>query len=226
MAEAAKEALPFYSAAPVIGRGTPLPSAIPASSLRLRPGEGEEAGESPGDQNDAVAGALKKAGLNAADFGTIAHAFLEDRLNSRPPAVPPGILARLKESGLDAVKKEALAMADRFLASELGKKSAAAAYWESEFPFVTAVKAGDRTAAVTGQIDLLFEDDGVLHVVDFKTDRIEKAEDHYGQLAVYKRAAGDIFGKPVRAWLYYLRSGHAVELDLEDVSIEELVIAP
>jgi ATP-dependent helicase/nuclease subunit A len=116
-------------------------------------------------------------------------------------------------------------MADRFLASDLGKKSAAAAFRESEFPFVTAVQGGDRITAVTGQIDLLFEEGEVLHVVDFKTDKIENPEDHYGQLAVYKRAAEDIFGKPVRAWLYYPRTGHAPELRLDDVSIEELVQA-
>jgi ATP-dependent helicase/nuclease subunit A len=224
MAEAAQKALPFYSAAPLIGKGKLFPASVPASSLRFNAGPGAEAGPDSRD-DDGIGQILEKAGLGAEDFGTIAHAFLEDRLNGRPPAVPPRLLARLREGGLEAVEREALAMADRFLASDLGRKSASAARRESEFPFVTAVKTGDRTVAVTGQIDLLFEEDERLHVVDFKTDRIENPKDHYGQLAVYKRAAEDIFGKPVRAWLYYLRSGHERELPLDAVSIEELVSA-
>jgi ATP-dependent helicase/nuclease subunit A len=223
MAEAAAAALPFYSGAPVIGRGRLLPAAVPASSLH--PGARPSAEEDTARRNDAIAPVLEKAGLSAADFGTIVHAFLDDRLNRRPPAVPPRVLARLKEGGLEAVREEALLMADRFLASELGTKSAASARRESEFPFVTAVKTPDRTVAVTGQIDLLFEEGEGFYVVDFKTDKIENPEDHYGQLAVYKRAVEDIFGKPVRAWLYYLRSGSAVELRLDGVSIEEMVSA-
>jgi ATP-dependent helicase/nuclease subunit A len=223
MAGAAATAFPFYSGVPVIGRGRLLPAAVPASSLH--PGAKAGAEEGFEKQGDAIAPVLEKAGLSAADFGTIVHAFLEDRLNRRPPAVPPRVLARLKEGGLEAARQEALLMADRFLASELGKKSAASAHRESEFPFVTAVKTGDRTVALTGQIDLLFEEGGVFHVVDFKTDKVENPQDHYGQLAVYKRAVEDIFGKPVKAWLYYLRAGHAVELRLDGVSIEEIVSA-
>jgi ATP-dependent helicase/nuclease subunit A len=218
MAEAAQRAFPLYSGAPLIGRGKLFPASVPASSLRFNAGPGDEAETESRD--DSIGPLLEKAGLGAGDFGTIVHAFLEARLNGRPPAIPPHVLARLREGGLDAIRREALAMTDRFLASDLGRKSAARdARRESEFPFVTAVRAGDRTVAVTGQIDLLFEEDEVLHVVDFKTDRIETPQDHYGQLAVYKRAVEDIFGKPVHAWLYYLRSGHAVELQLDDVSL-------
>jgi ATP-dependent helicase/nuclease subunit A len=61
-------------------------------------------------------------------------------------------------------------------------------------------------------------------VVDFKTDKLENPEDHYGQLAAYYRAAGDIFGKPVSLWLYYLRSGSAVNVteEVNVLSLEEL----
>jgi len=55
-----------------------------------------------------------------------------------------------------------------------------------------------------GQIDLLFEEDGRMIVVDFKTDRKMNPQAHYGQLAAYYRAVADIFGKPVTIWLCYL----------------------
>jgi ATP-dependent helicase/nuclease subunit A len=227
MAKSAQKALPLYSGALVIGRGKFFPASIQAGSLRFNAADAseEEEDKEAGNRDDDIARALEKAGLSAADFGTLVHAFLEDRLNGRIPVIPPRILAGIREHGIEAVRKEALTMADRFLASDLGQKSAASARRESEFPFVTAVEAGGRTVAITGTIDLLFEEGDVIHVVDFKTDKIENPEAHYGQLAVYKRTAEDIFGKPVQARLYYLRTGRAPELHLDDVSIEELVLA-
>ena len=76
-----------------------------------------------------------------------------------------------------------------------------------------------------GQIDLLFEEAGEVVVVDFKTDRIEKPEDHYGQLAAYYQAALDIFGKPASVWLFYLRSGRALDVTAAVKSLSLDVIA-
>jgi len=88
-----------------------------------------------------------------------------------------------------------------------------------------------RTIAITGQIDLLFGEDtnsndaGPVTVVDFKTDRIENPEDHYAQLAAYFRAVEDIFARPVSVWLYYLRSGRAVDVTeaVKRLSLEKVV---
>jgi ATP-dependent helicase/nuclease subunit A len=89
------------------------------------------------------------------------------------------------------------------------------------------VEAGGRKIPVQGVIDLLFESAGVMQVVDFKTDKTEEPEHHLGQMAVYRRAVSDIFGKPARAWIFYLRSGNARELtaDLEKIDIEQMVAA-
>jgi ATP-dependent helicase/nuclease subunit A len=119
-------------------------------------------------------------------------------------------------------------MAGEFLDSDLGRRCAASQYRETEFPVisaVSAVSAGGRNIPVTGQIDLLFEEEDAVWIADFKTDRITRPEDHYGQLAVYKRAVSDIFKKPIRAWLYYLRSKNAVEIsgELQAVSVEEII---
>jgi ATP-dependent helicase/nuclease subunit A len=76
---------------------------------------------------------------------------------------------------------------------------------------------------VTGRIDLLFESEGVMYIVDFKTDRVEEPERHHLQLAVYSRAISDIFGKPVCAKLVYLRGGNAVDVT-EQVRDLDIVI--
>jgi ATP-dependent helicase/nuclease subunit A len=116
-------------------------------------------------------------------------------------------------------------MADGFFNSDLGHLSLDAPCREPEFPILTLVQTGGKTIPVTGQIDLLFETEDTMYVVDFKTDRIEEPERHLAQLAVYARAVTDIFGKPARPWLFYLRSGNAVELSdrIGGVDIEALV---
>ncbi|MDR1948933.1 MAG: UvrD-helicase domain-containing protein [Spirochaetaceae bacterium] len=239
MRAAAEKAAPFYAAAEVVTTPREKPGSVPASSLRY------EAPDPAGDPKTAVASAIpanaappadaapsaglfpEKSGLDAADFGTLVHGFLEALLKGAVPRIPPRILSRLNEKEIPPVRELARSMAEGFLNSELGARSRNAAWREPEFPILSAVRAGGRNTAITGQIDLLFEEGGTIHVVDFKTDRIEEPEHHLAQLAVYARAVGDIFKKPVRSWLFYLRSGRAVELGagLDKVDIEALVDA-
>jgi ATP-dependent helicase/nuclease subunit A len=233
---AAKDAAPLYENAGTVPTPTLFPASIPASSLHIT----EESDTADGDRN-AVADAdidrvLEKAGLEAADFGTMVHAFLEGRLNSRPPFIPPGIIARLADKDLKALEEKADLMAEGFINSEMGKLCANAVWLETEFPILTIPDCGEGRTAITGQIDLLFEvsgqsgntvdeQEGVIYVVDFKTDRVEEPERHFAQLAVYQRAISDIFDKPVRPWLFYLRSGRAADLSGKTgtVNIEGLV---
>jgi ATP-dependent exoDNAse (exonuclease V) beta subunit len=64
---------------------------------------------------------------------------------------------------------------------------------------------------VRGQIDLLLEEEKEVIVCDFKTDRRKHPELHAGQLAVYRRAAEELYGKPVRTLLCYLRGMETAE---------------
>ncbi len=72
---------------------------------------------------------------------------------------------------------------------------------------------------LNGAIDLLlFEEDG-LTVIDFKTDRVnpgeegEKAKEHALQLALYAKAAEEVFALPVREkWVWFLRTGNGARL--------------
>jgi ATP-dependent helicase/nuclease subunit A len=141
---------------------------------------------------------------------------LEARLRQQPVFVPPKIRSRIDdEKALGGLMSCAEEMADSFLASTLGKRWAVSTHHETEFSVVTSITMNtieEKAMAVTGQMDLLFEEGGEVVVVDFKTDRVENPADHYGQLAIYRQAAADIFGKPVSVWLFYLRSGRAVDV--------------
>jgi hypothetical protein len=178
----------------------------------------------PGSHVDRI---LSRAGLEAADFGTIVHGFLEDHFRGATPQIPPRIQARLGDSDLALIHEAAEDMANGFLGSGIGKLSLGAAYRESEFPIITLAETGEGKIPITGQIDLLFEWEGIMHIVDFKTDRVEQPEQHFGQLAVYQRAVSDIFEKPVRSWLFYLRNSNTVEVTEKvwDINIEAMAEA-
>jgi ATP-dependent exoDNAse (exonuclease V) beta subunit len=109
--------------------------------------------------------------------------------------------------------EEAGKMANVFFNSDLGRLCSESSYRESEYSIITAINSPkSRIIPVIGIIDLLFENNGTIYVIDFKTDRNEHPDQHYAQLAVYYQAVGDIFNKPVKAFIFYLRSGNAPEI--------------
>ena len=65
----------------------------------------------------------------------------------------------------------------------------------------------DQKILVQGIADCIFEENGALVVVDFKTDRVKEASQlsaHYSrQMAFYKTAAEKQFGLPVKEVILY-----------------------
>ncbi|MDR2551883.1 MAG: PD-(D/E)XK nuclease family protein [Treponema sp.] len=171
---------------------------------------------------------LEQTGLKSEDFGIIVHAFIEDRFNGRKQRIPPRFAAAMGNEKRSAAARAARTMADIFFDSPLGRRTASADFRKTEYPVLTAVDCGEgRRILVAGKIDLLFNDGNGFCIVDFKTDRDEDISRHAGQLAVYRRAAEDIFGGPVECRLFYLRNGHDADLSAEtdQISLEELAAA-
>jgi len=227
--EAALAAESFYNGAVLLREGKAAQPYLTASKLCYRPEGRDKILKESGPDNVALDRLLEKAGLVPADFGSLVHAMLESRLKGLPCEVPLKVRFHPDEKASHNLLTLAESMADSFLASALGKRWASAQnnrrnFSQSEFSVITAADVEGKAVAITGQIDLLFEEDDEVVVLDFKTDRVENPEDHYGQLAAYCRAAGDIFGKPVSLWLYYLRSGSAVNVteEVRGLSLEEL----
>jgi ATP-dependent exoDNAse (exonuclease V) beta subunit len=225
--EAARAAVPYYSI-PAIEEpaGSRTPVSVPASSLRL---DGTEEAEAADNKEDALDTLIKRAGIEANHFGTMVHAFLEAHFSGgNSPGklfIPPDILARLDEKQYEKILEETKKTADRFINSELGAFAENALWIEPEFPFISVARINGRPLRITGQIDLLFETEGTIHIVDFKTDKVENPRRHLGQLAVYRRAVSDIYtDKAVQAWLFYLRGGKALSVteSLDAISIENL----
>lgn len=164
---------------------------------------------------------LGKSGFAPAQRGTLTHRFAEICDFTLAAADIETEIERLVEAKR-FTKEEAEAL-DReklsaFFASALflRMQKADALYREQKFTvFFSAntvqkdlnVCFQDEKVMVQGVIDCAFVENGKLTVVDYKTDRVqsgdELSERYKNQLAVYKRAAEEIFGLPVFETLLY-----------------------
>ncbi|MCL2264516.1 MAG: UvrD-helicase domain-containing protein [Treponema sp.] len=155
--------------------------------------------------------------FNSGSFGTIAHICVEAHLNKEEPALPSNISCLLNPSESVSLIEAGSELARRFVLSPLGKIAENANFRESEFPFRSIMKnRKGKEIFINGTVDLFFEDNDSIHIVDFKTDSNEKPAEHTAQMSCYYRAIHTLFGLPLkkqcRIWLYYLRTGHAVEM--------------
>jgi len=109
--------------------------------------------------------------------------------------------------------EEALALAGVFERSDLARRAAAASRREREWDFISEIDG----VLVRGSIDLWFEDEQGVHIVDYKTDATVRAAEHAPQLALYSVALEKALGrKPASASLHYLRADR-----VEPVAIDE-----
>ncbi len=154
---------------------------------------------------EAAPDSRPSGGPNAAEFGTLVHGLLAGDAADEAPA-------------------EALELVSRFQSSELGVRAARAGRIEREFDFVMAIE----DLVLSGKIDLWFEEDGELILVDYKTDRVRPeavaahAELYAVQLRLYALALERITGRlPDRAFVCLLRPGQTVPVALNAQLLEE-----
>ncbi|MDR3147229.1 MAG: UvrD-helicase domain-containing protein [Treponema sp.] len=148
-----------------------------------------------------------------AEFGTLAHLCVEEYLASPEQGepqlrLPSGLAGRFSPNETRVLVEAGTAIAARFLASPLGQEARAAPFRRGEYPF----RCLWNGVFINGVIDLLFDRDAEVRLVDFKTDSAERPEEHLAQMSIYRRAARELRGKPCRVWLYYLRTGRALEI--------------
>ncbi|MDR0662934.1 MAG: PD-(D/E)XK nuclease family protein, partial [Spirochaetaceae bacterium] len=134
--------------------------------------------------------------LTPAAFGVLVHSVIEKRY----------------EGAEQNTKDFAEQLADMFFASDIGKKSLQADFRKTEYPILCLREEDGKKIYVSGVMDLLFEFENEMYVVDYKTDRVINPEKYREQLAVYVRAAEDLFCKKARGFLFYLREGAVVAL--------------
>ncbi len=138
-------------------------------------------------------------GTPAAELGSMVHAVLAEKPGEYP--------------------EEAVALAAVFTRSELGARAKAATRAEREWDFIVDLDG----MLVRGSIDLWFEQDGAIHVVDYKTDDVVagaaagRASRYTPQLALYAVAIRRAFGREVAsASLHFLRPDVVVKVPLPE----------
>lgn len=123
---------------------------------------------------------------------------------------------------VDSPSSEAVELADRFSTSALARRALRASRKEHEYDFIISVEG----LVLRGQIDLWFEHNRELVLVDYKTDRVRKPI-HPGrvnayalQLQLYALALEKIAGRPVTsAYLHFLRPDEVIEADLSPLQL-------
>ena len=157
-------------------------------------------------------------GISAAERGTLYHKLLEllPLTEVRTEEALTVFLRELVNSGRMSAEETACIEAGKvmqFIQSELAermRKADAKGTVKREQPFVLGIETTDGSGdyeLVQGIIDLYFEEEDGVVLVDYKTDRVETAselaERYRIQLQYYARAIRQITGKKVKEILIY-----------------------
>jgi ATP-dependent helicase/nuclease subunit A len=136
---------------------------------------------------------------DGAAFGRLVHTILERMEWTRIEFLTEVASRAAREEGAGAkAERDAVAMVKRTLASDLMRRVISSDRHYKEVPFAFE----EEGAVVEGIIDVLFEEDGRIGVVDFKTDRVpesrlgQRIETYRDQVETYRRAVTAACGKP------------------------------
>ncbi len=162
---------------------------------------------------------LGEQGMTPAERGTALHAFMQFADFSAALADPQGERERLVEMALLTPEQGAavdLSRVGKFLESPLGKRVLRSSQVEKERRFTAVIpaslaepeaSAGEEEVILQGAVDCTFVEDGCLHIIDFKTDRVPDMEElwqrYQAQLQLYGYAMEEVSGLPVGELILY-----------------------
>lgn len=173
-------------------------------------------------------GFLQKDGLSGADRGTAVHTFLQFADFHNCTCDLPKELSRM--GALRFLTPEQCAAIElvklsRFFSSDICRKILTAERVYREYKFMYELPArelyddmiSEECILVQGIADCVIEEPDGLIIVDYKTDHVASSKaliGRYGsQLALYRRAIGTQFGKPVKSCVIYsIELGQEIEV--------------
>lgn len=194
-----------------------LPAKVTASALA----EEQSAKDRPMPTTLRRPSFLYEKGLTPAERGTATHAFLqfcdfsaakEHLSEEKERLVQQGFLSAEQGKAVDEQRAAA------FLNSDLCRRMTASPNCCREYRFTAEIPAylveeslkasfPEQTVVLQGAVDCVFEEDGALVLVDYKTDYVpEKAalwQRYERQLSLYAMAMEQCFGLPVKERLLY-----------------------
>ena len=160
----------------------------------------------------------RKAGMTAAERGTAMHTFMQYADFEAGARDLPREIERLASGGYLTEQQAEVLNRDKltaFFQSDLYARMARSPRCLREYPFTSLLPAScmdtsltdDESLMVQGITDCVFEEDGALVIVDYKTDRVtegqELVERYHAQLETYRHALEQALDMPVRECLLY-----------------------
>ncbi len=187
------------------------------------------------DENDysftAIPDFMAASGMSPAKRGTATHRFMQFCDFVAAEKSVEAELERLYEwEFISEAERNAVDMpsVEAFFKSDIYRRIKNSQMVKREMRFITEMPAGRFDATlpeavsgepviIQGSVDLVFEEDGKLVILDFKTDRItdeEKLKTAYAeQLNIYAAACAKIFEKPIgESLLYSFKLGKTVKI--------------
>lgn len=164
---------------------------------------------------------LGKTGLTPAERGSALHAYLQFADYARAKENPQAELERLVCDGFLLEEQAAavdLRRVEAFLQSGIAARILASPNSRREYRFTVEIPALrvagglpedllHQPVVLQGAVDCVFEEDGELVIVDYKTDRAKEAPElwrrYEAQLALYREAVSQCLGLPVKECLLY-----------------------
>ncbi len=161
-------------------------------------------------------------------FGTLCHEVLRMRITTQSCSrddLPQSLIRDIPELLFDSLFDAAYALSGNFFASKLGTALGAATACESEYPFLYRLESGSANYYIDGQVDLYFRSGERGYIVDFKTDKKIDPSKYVFQLAFYRLALEECFGKGISCFIFPLRSGKPVEVieEVDEKTVLELI---
>jgi ATP-dependent exoDNAse (exonuclease V) beta subunit len=154
-------------------------------------------------------------------WGRVMHQLLEAAMRTPGLELLPLAENLLREEELPPELLDAvLRVAESVTSSPLWARARKAPRRFVEAPFAMlvpsaelGVSGGPKETLLKGAIDLVFEEDGVWHIVDWKSDvvgdNLAALVQHYApQVAHYRKAWEALTKQPAKAGLYFMDTGH------------------
>lgn len=172
-----------------------------------------------GEKYEISEDTLKDTKFSAADFGTLAHSYLEMAAKGISPEdyePEPKLFKALSDAEIAENKKECIKFCKEFASSKMGvlfaESKNAGRFFRAEWGFRMFLEG----TIFTGSIDLIFENaDGTYTIVDYKSDNCIDPEKYAAQQNCYRTAASKLLKvseEKISINLYYLKHKEIVKL--------------
>jgi len=179
------------------------------------------AGQGGGGQPNLIRpGWLGQQGMTPADRGIALHEFMQFADFHRANKDPKGEIARLKELGLISPEHAGVIEVHRvraFFRDSLGKRLLSSREVVKERRFTALIPSGmaqpepvdegEEQVILQGAVDCTFMENGQLHIIDFKTDRVDDMQElwrrYLMQIKLYAYAMEQVTGTKVGEMILY-----------------------